>query len=63
MIRGKLEARLDMFEANSRSLAQVAQVLHTQKVETPKERHDEEQKERWRKPLPNSVHAASGMKR
>ncbi len=34
MIRGKLEARLDMFEANSRSLAQVAQVLHTQKVET-----------------------------
>lgn len=62
-IRGKLEARLDMHEANARSLGQIATVLHTQEVQSPKERHDAGQKERWRKPLPNAATAPAGMKR
>src|SRR6185312_10282727 len=55
-IAGKLEIKLDELEAHARSKAQIAEVMHTQEVQTPKARHDAEQKERWKKPLPNSVH-------
>ena len=55
-IRGRLEARLDMFEQNARGLAQVSQTLAVSQHEDSKKKIETERKEAWRKPLPNAAH-------
>lgn len=53
-IRGRLSARLDMFEANARGLAQVSETLSTSQHEDAKSKAEQKPKEAWRKPLPNA---------